>query len=67
MKRRELIKSLGFGLAFSSCSSPFLSSAAAKKKYNVVLIVCDDMNDYISGYKGHQQERGMLKILITGM
>jgi len=55
--RREFLKHLGQGSLVTLC----LSTGCVKslfhpnRKPNVVLIVCDDLNDYVTGMGGHPQ------------
>jgi iduronate 2-sulfatase len=43
--------------------------AAASERPNVVLIVCDDLNDYVTGFDGHPQAMtpNMAKLASTGV
>ena len=50
--------SLRKGLRISIFLLMMLVSATAKnQKMNVLLIICDDLNDYIEGFGGHPQAR----------
>ena len=40
-----------------ACIPPLLSLAQKKQKYNVLMIVCDDLNDYVHGFGGHPQAK----------
>ncbi len=57
--RRELLKSLGVGAAAALGLSAVCARPAAgrKRKPNVVMIVCDDLNDYVAGMAGRPQAR----------
>ena len=44
------IPSLAAGVCLCLCSA---SAATAAEKPNVLLIVCDDLNDYVEGFGGH--------------
>ena len=57
--RRDFLKSLMVGAAAAlSPSIGYTNSVVDKKrKPNVVLIVCDDLNDYVTGMAGHPQAR----------
>ena len=45
-------------LVAALCGSVWASAASMdKKRPNVVFIMCDDLNDYISGMKGHDQSQ----------
>ena len=57
MDRREFIREVGLGAA-ALAFFPLASLAAEKRKRpNVLLIVCDDLNDYVNGFNGHPQAR----------
>ena len=57
--RRGFLKSLMAGGIATFVPSIGLSMSFInhKRKPNVVLIVCDDLNDYVTGMKGHPQAR----------
>jgi len=57
--RREFLKKLGLaGFSTLALSSGFPSCLMDRRKRpNVVLIICDDLNDYVSGMGGHPQAR----------
>jgi len=57
--RRDFLKSLMIGgVAALVPSDSFAGSLIGKdRKPNVVLIVCDDLNDYVTGMEGHPQAR----------
>jgi len=57
--RRDFLKSLMIGgVAALVPSAGFARSVAnQKRKPNVVMIVCDDLNDYVTGMAGHPQAR----------
>jgi iduronate 2-sulfatase len=57
--RRDFLKSLLAGGAATIVPSAGLAGSAVKHKRrpNVVLIVCDDLNDYVTGMNGHPQAR----------
>jgi len=57
MDRREFIREVGLGAA-ALAFYPLASFAAERRKRpNVLLIVCDDLNDYVNGFNGHPQAR----------
>ena len=55
--RRDFLKDLmAAGMAALVPSTGFANAAVnRKRKPNVVLIVCDDLNDYVTGMSGHPQ------------
>ena len=55
--RRDFLKSLmASGVACLVPSAGFAKSVVnRRRRLNVVLIVCDDLNDYVSGMAGHPQ------------
>jgi len=55
--RRDFLKSLMIGgVAALVPSAGFAKSVVnQRRKPNVVLIVCDDLNDYVAGMAGHPQ------------
>ena len=57
MNRRDFLKGLiAAGAATLIPSAEFAKAAVNKgRKPNVVLIVCDDLNDYVTGMSGHPQ------------
>jgi arylsulfatase A-like enzyme len=57
--RRDFLKSLMVGGIATIVPSVGLSVSFAnqKRKPNVILIVCDDLNDYVTGMEGHPQTR----------
>ena len=56
MDRRSFLQHLGVGAAALGGAVPSLR-AAGNSRPNVVLIVCDDLNDYVAGFGGHPQTR----------
>ncbi len=57
--RRDFLKILGIGtVAILGLPARFAKSLIEQgRKPNVVLIVCDDLNDYLTGMEGHPQAR----------
>ena len=57
--RRDFLKSLMIGAVATLVPSIGFARSIAKqrRKPNVVMIVCDDLNDYVSGMAGHPQAR----------
>ncbi len=57
--RRDFLKGMMVGAVASlyPAAGHAKSAADPKRKHNVVLIVCDDLNDYITGMAGHPQAR----------
>ena len=55
--RRDFLKGLMAGTVTALVPSAGLAKAAdnLRRKPNVVLIVCDDLNDYVTGMAGHPQ------------
>jgi len=62
--RRDVLRSLAAGglalalpgaRAASAATAP--AAAAKRRRPNVVLIVCDDLNDYVTGMGGHPQAK----------
>ena len=53
----NLLRGVCFGLLgfASTFSHSLVADDAISKRPNVVLIVCDDLNDYVEGYGGHPQ------------
>ena len=47
----------------------FFTSPVQGEQPNVILIICDDLNDYIEGYQGHPQTRtpNMARLAETGV
>jgi len=59
MTRRGFLRRLGVGAAaaFGLAGRSGEASGGRKRRPNVVLIVCDDLNDYVTGMGGHPQAR----------
>jgi choline-sulfatase len=58
MTRRDFLKGLGAGAAALGLSAGYAGPPAGRKRRpNVVMIVCDDLNDYVTGMAGHPQAR----------
>jgi len=57
MNRRSFLKQLGAGTVSLGGIPALQSRAAERNRPNVLLIVCDDLNDYVTGYNGHPQAR----------
>jgi arylsulfatase A-like enzyme len=57
MDRRSFLKRLSLGSVALGLGPVLPSKAAAGDRPNVLLIVCDDLNDYVNGYGGHPQAR----------
>ncbi|MBT3288352.1 MAG: sulfatase-like hydrolase/transferase [Victivallales bacterium] len=57
MDRRSFLKRLSLGSVALGLGPVLSSKAAAGDRPNVLLIVCDDLNDYVNGYGGHPQAR----------
>ncbi|OXU14390.1 sulfatase [Sedimentisphaera salicampi] len=59
MKRRTFLKSAASFSAAAGFGSllPSGASAGEKQRPNVLLIVCDDLNDYVQGMGGHPQAK----------
>jgi len=59
MTRRDVLKGLGAGAAAALGLSAGYAGPLLRRERrpNVVLIVCDDLNDYVSGMAGHPQAR----------
>lgn len=55
MDRRSFLKHLSLGSVALGLGLP--ARAAERKRPNVLLIVCDDLNDFVTGYGGHPQAR----------
>jgi len=57
--RRDFLKSLMMGAVASLVPSAGYAKPVAgqSRKPNVVMIVCDDLNDYVTGMAGHPQAR----------
>jgi len=57
--RRDFLKSFAAGTVAACGLSAGLAGPLAdkKRKPNVVLIVCDDLNDYVTGMAGHPQAK----------
>jgi len=57
--RRDFLKSLVIGGVATLVPSPGFAGSVVNRGRgpNVVLIVCDDLNDYVSGMAGHSQAR----------
>ncbi|MHC4331466.1 MAG: sulfatase-like hydrolase/transferase, partial [Planctomycetota bacterium] len=57
--RRDFLKSLMAGAIAALVPSTELAGSVVnrRRKPNVVLIVCDDLNDYVTGMAGHPQAR----------
>ncbi|MFC1795347.1 sulfatase-like hydrolase/transferase, partial [Planctomycetota bacterium] len=55
--RRDFLKGLMIGAVTAIAPSAGFAKAAVnrRRKPNVVMIVCDDLNDYVSGMAGHPQ------------
>jgi len=69
--RHNVLKILAVGAIISlglqaACAGP---PAAPKRRPNVVLIVCDDLNDYVAHMGGHPQARtpAMDKLALSGV
>lgn len=56
MDRRNFLKQVGLGCAAVGGAMPRLR-AADGSRLNVVLIVCDDLNDFVGPFGGHPQAR----------
>jgi arylsulfatase A-like enzyme len=57
MDRRSFLKRLSLGGVALGLAPALTSRAAEGIRPNVLLIVCDDLNDYVNGYGGHPQAR----------
>lgn len=57
--RRDFLKGLAVGAVATLGASTLGARAVVgrRRKCNVVMIVCDDLNDYVSGFAGHPQAR----------
>jgi iduronate 2-sulfatase len=57
--RRDFLKGLAVGAVAVVGSSVGYGGAVVdrRRRPNVVMIVCDDLNDYVSGFAGHPQAR----------
>jgi len=57
--RRDFLKSLMAGSVAALVPSVGFAGSVVnrRRKPNVVMIVCDDLNDYVSGMAGHPQTR----------
>jgi len=71
--RRDFLRSLaagGLAFALPAAGARAAAAAAAKRpRPNVVMIVCDDLNDYVTGMGGHPQARtpNMARLAATGV
>ena len=57
MNRRDFLRHLGLGSAALGLAPVLRLRAAERRRPNVLLIVCDDLNDYVTGLNGHPQAR----------
>jgi len=57
MKRRDFFRYLGLTSVTLGLALSLPVRAAEKSRPNVLLIVCDDLNDYVTGLHGHPQAR----------
>ncbi len=57
MNRRHFFKNLGWGSLLLGLAMRRSLRAADRRRPNVLLIVCDDLNDYVTGFGGHPQAR----------
>lgn len=57
MNRRKFLEQLSLGAAAFGLAPVLPLWAADQDRPNVLLIVCDDLNDYVNGYHGHPQAR----------
>ncbi|NQT87770.1 sulfatase [bacterium] len=55
--RRDFLRALAAGAVATLGLPAAMAKPAGKRKPNVVLIVCDDLNDYVTGFGGHPQAR----------
>jgi iduronate 2-sulfatase len=73
MRKLPLFRLLGLAAAMSGYASIGVSSVEAAStdpaRPNVVLIVCDDLNDYVEGFGGHPQTKTphMAKLAESGV
>jgi iduronate 2-sulfatase len=67
MDRRSFLKHLSLGSIVLGLGLP--TKAATAKRPNVLLIVCDDLNDFVTGYGGHPQARtpNVARLAATGV
>ena len=57
MNRRTFLRNLGLGGTAFGLAPVLPLWAAERDRPNVLLIVCDDLNDYVNGLNGHPQAR----------
>ena len=69
MNRRRFLRQLGLGGAALGVAPVLPLRGAETRRPNVVLIVCDDLNDYVNGYGGHPQARtpNLERLAATGV
>lgn len=69
MDRRSFLKHLSVGTAALGLAPILSAQVAERARPNVLLIICDDLNDFVTGYGGHPQARtpNLERLAATGV